>query len=113
MLYFYEKNLIMKKIKTIYLVQLLLLFFAFGIQSCASKKSSIIVNKKVVTEKYNSYPSNKNILYLIAGKKVSQTYIENIKPRNIESMNVIKGEKEIAKYTDKKYDGVIIIKLKK
>lgn len=113
MLYFYEKNFIMKKNKTIYLVQLLLLFFVFGIQSCTSKKSSIIINKKVVTKKYNSNPSNKNILYLIAGKEVSHTYIENIKPINIESMNVIKGEKEIAKYTDKKYDGVIIIKLKK
>jgi hypothetical protein len=113
MLYFYKKNLIMKKIKPIYLVQLLLLLFVFGIQSCASKKNSIIINKKVVTKKYKSNPSNKNILYLLDGKEVSQTYIENIKPGNIESMNVIKGEKEIAKYTDKKYNGVIIIKLKK
>jgi hypothetical protein len=103
----------MKKFKTVYLVHLLLLVFAFNLQSCASKKSQIVVNEKVITKKYDNEISNKNILYLIDGKEVSANDIKKIKPRNIASMDVIKDQKEIAKYTDKIYDGVIIIKMKK
>jgi ribosome biogenesis protein Nip4 len=101
----------MKKIKTVYLIHLLILTFVFGLQSCASKKSSILVNKKVITKTYLSNLSNRNILYLIDGKEVSYDIVAKIKPNNIASINVIKSNEEVAKYTDKKYDRVLIIKM--
>jgi hypothetical protein len=113
MLYFYGNNLIMKKLKPVYLVHLLLVVFAFSIQSCASKKSQIVVNEKVISKKYDNEISNKNILYLIDGKEVSSNDIKKLETRNIASMDVIKDQKEIAKYTAKKYDGLIIVKMKK
>ncbi|WP_091894906.1 hypothetical protein [Polaribacter sp. KT25b] len=103
----------MKKINLVYLTHLLLIIFAFNFQSCASKKSKIIVNEKVVTKKYDNHNLDKNILYLIDGKEVSANDIKKLKPENIASLNVIKNKKEVAKYTNKKINGVIIIKLKK
>lgn len=103
----------MKKIKPVYLVYLLVVVFAFNIQSCASKKSKIIINEKTVTKKYDNHNLDKNILYLINGKEVSANDIKKLKPENIASLNVIKNKKEVAKYTNKKINGVIIIKLKK
>lgn len=102
----------MKKNKTFYFVHLFLILCALTIQSCASKKSTIIVNKQVLAKKYNNIENDKNILYLVDGKEVKPEYIKTIETYKIESVTVIKGEKDIAKYTDKKYDGVIIIKLK-
>jgi hypothetical protein len=103
----------MKKIKTVYLIHLFILPFVLGLQGCASKKSSILVNKKVITKTYLSNLSNRNILYLIDGKEVSYDIVAKIKPNNIASINVIKNNEEVAKYTDKKYIGVLVINMKK
>ncbi|WP_339663616.1 hypothetical protein [uncultured Polaribacter sp.] len=103
----------MKNFNRHYLTYFLLLFFAFSIQSCASKKSQIIVNEEVITKKYNTESSNQNILYLIDGKEVSANDIKKLEPNNIDSITVIKDQKEVAKYTAKKYEGIIIIKMKK
>lgn len=113
MLYFYGKNLIKKKMKPVYFVHLLLILFVFSIQSCGSKKPQIVVNEKVISKKYDTNISNKNILYLVDGKEVFGNDIKKINTENIASLNVIKEPKEITKYTDKKYEGVISIKLKK
>ena len=94
-------------------MHLLLVVFAFSIQSCASKKTQIIVNEEVITKKYNTESSNQNILYLIDGKEVSANDIKKLEPNNIDSITVLKDQKEVAKHTDKKYDGIIMIKLKK
>jgi hypothetical protein len=103
----------MKNFNRHYLTYFLVLFFAIGIQSCASKKRKIVVNEKTVTKKYDSDNSDKNILYLIDGKEVSANDIKKLETNNIASVTVIKDKKEVAKYTDKKYEGVVIIKLKK
>lgn len=54
-----------------------------------------------------------NVLYLMDGKEISAASLEKIAPEQIKSVSVIKEEKEVSKYTDKKYDGVILIELKK
>ena len=103
----------MKNFNRHYLAYFLLFFVAFSIQSCASKKSQIIVNEKTVTKQYNINNSDKNILYIIDGKEVSANEIKNLDTDKIDSITVLKDKKEITKYTDKKYNGIVMIKLKK
>ena len=96
----------MKIIKRKYLRYFLLLTLTFGLTNCASKKTTTTPKVVVTKKKSNDKISEKNILYLVDGKEVSSEYIKK-------SVTVIKGEKDIKKYTDKKYEGVIIIELKK
>ena len=81
------------------------------LKNCASKNKTIII-KKADIENSNT-TSSKNIFYIIDGKEVSANFIKTITPNNIESLTVIKDKKKVAKYTAKKVDGVIIIKMKK
>ena len=39
--------------------------------------------------------------------------MEKIDPNDIKTVTIIKGKKEIIKYTTEKYDGVVIIEMKK
>ena len=102
----------MKILKNHYFLYLLLISFTFSLGSCASKKNTAS-NKKIVIESKDDKFSDKNILYIVDGKEVSSDYIKTMNPNDIDSLTVIKGDKHVAEYTDKKYDGVIIIKLKK
>lgn len=54
-----------------------------------------------------------NVLYILDGKTISKDEIHNIDPSGIKSIDVIKGKERIQKYTDKGYDGVILITTKK
>lgn len=103
----------MKNFNRQYLAYFLILFFAFSIQSCASKKSQIVVNEKTVTKQYDVNNSGKNILYFIDGKEVSANEIKKLDTDKIDSITVLKDQKEVAKHTNKKYDGIVMIKLKK
>lgn len=103
----------MKLSKKYFFNYFLLILFTLVIASCATKKKTIVVNETVISKKYNDKTSKNNILYLIDGKEVTESFIKNLDANKIETVTVFKGDKEVAKYTDKKYDGVIIIKMKK
>ena len=103
----------MKLLNGNFFIFLLLITFCFGLENCASKKK-ITTTKKVAIEKNKEDKiSNKNILYIVEGKEVSADFIKTISTDKIDSITVYKDTKEVAKYTDKKVDGVIIIKMKK
>ena len=57
--------------------------------------------------------SSEDALFIVDGKEVSNTKLEDIDPSTIESMEVLKGEKAIEEYGEKAKDGVIIITTKK
>lgn len=103
----------MKIIKRKYVRYFLLLTLTFGFANCASKKNKTTPKIVVTEKKSNDKISEKNILYLVDGKEVSSEYIKNLSTDKIKSVTVIKGEKDIKKYTNKEYEGVIIIELKK
>ena len=103
----------MKILKSSYIRYFFIVTFTFCLASCASK-NDVTVNKKAATEEYSKDSiSEKNLLYLVDGKQVSSDYIKEINSNDIEKITVIKGEKDVRKYTDKEYDGVIIIEMKK
>mgnify|MGYP001280460913 CR=1 FL=1 len=73
----------------------------------------LLIETKPFQEKAVKSISDSKVLYLLNEKPITQTELEKIDPDTIESVEVIKNEKEIAKYTTDKYDGVVIMKLKK
>jgi uncharacterized protein YcfL len=103
--------------KGLFFVAIAILIFT----NCNSNKQ-FIENSDLLYEKSDLYYedgketifiSKSNVLFLIDGKKVNEKDVKSIKPNDIESVNVIKDKKEIAKYSSENYDGIIIIKLKK
>ena len=56
---------------------------------------------------------NKKPQFIVDGKKVSNKEFEKLKPDNIESISVLKGEAAIKKYGEKAKNGVIEITTKK
>lgn len=54
-----------------------------------------------------------HVLILVGNRPVSQEELEQIDPDDIEEIEVIKNHREIRKYTDENYDGVVIIRMKK
>jgi arylesterase/paraoxonase len=77
-------------------------------------KSNKLLSKKLpfLEKKMKPHHEN-NILYLLDGKEIAPEDLNEIPPAEIKSVAVFKGAKEISKYTDKKYDGVILIEIKK
>ena len=53
--------------------------------------------------------ANKKVLYFLKGKEVSQEYLQKINPDSVKSVRVINSKEEIARYTDKECDGIIVI----
>ncbi|HEX2396354.1 MAG TPA: M56 family metallopeptidase [Bacteroidales bacterium] len=71
-----------------------------------SKDQKIII-------RHSGEPEHSGILYIVDGiNHTEKEFMNTINPDDIESMNVIKGE-GIKKYTDKDYEGVIVITTKK
>ena len=66
-------------------------------------------NKKI----FFSTDGDENPLLIIDGKEVSNKKVDDLDPKNIESMSVIKGDAAIKKYGKKAKDGVIEITTKK
>lgn len=60
----------------------------------------------------NGYAED-NILFMVDGKIVSEEALQDLQPDDIESFNVVKDHVLISKYTEKDYDGIIQITLKK
>jgi hypothetical protein len=73
----------------------------------------ILIETKPFQEKAEKNISDSKVLFLLNDKPITQAELEKINPDRIESVDVIKNKKEIAKYTTAEYDGVVIIKLKK
>ena len=103
----------MKILKKNYFLYLLLTCFTLSLGGCASKKVTAKSNEIAIEKNKKEKISDKNILYIVDGKEVSSDFIKKVNPDQIESITVYKGEKDVAKFTGKKYDGVIIIKMKK
>jgi len=57
-------------------------------------------------------PGKENPLIILDGKETSKSNFEKIKPEDIESVVVLKGQKAIDKYGDKAKDGVIEVRTK-
>jgi hypothetical protein len=83
---------------------------------CRTKKETTYKNF-IYHEKYllkaNPAKQTSNVLYLLDGKKISSDTMRKISTDSISSIHVIKDVKKIKKYTPKKYDGIILIRLKK
>lgn len=78
-----------------------------------SENGIIMITTKREEQKEMIPFKKSKILYILDGKIVRESVLKILSPNDIESINVIKDKKEVAKYTDKSYDGVIIIKMKK
>jgi hypothetical protein len=66
--------------------------------------------RPVEAAKIGSVP---NALFIVDGKEVDKTRVENIKPADIESIHVLTGETATRRYGDKAKDGVLVIQMKK
>lgn len=73
----------------------------------SEKKSSIILSPSASTS-----PKIKPLI-VIDGVITTELHLNDLNPNNIQSMNVLKGEKAIAKYAEKGANGVIEITTKK
>jgi hypothetical protein len=95
-----------------HLIYIALVLLAFNIQ-CSVKKDTIIINKETVSKQYKGEGFSSNVLYLVDNVETSANRIKEISANNIKSITVIKDKKEVIKYTDKDYEGVILITMKK
>ncbi|HRI20742.1 MAG TPA: TonB-dependent receptor plug domain-containing protein, partial [Panacibacter sp.] len=66
-----------------------------------------------VKEEVNTASIIDSVVYVIDGKISTREKVNNIKPDNIESMNVLKGKNATDKYGDKAKNGAVEIILKK
>lgn len=74
----------------------------------------IMISTNFEKSKFNKrYSEKSKVLFILDGKIISEVEMKKIKKESIESLTVIKDQKEISKYTEKYYAGIIIIKLKK
>lgn len=88
-------------------------------------KSINVLKGKTAIDKYGEKGKNgvieittkfdipENALIIIDGKESSESEFKNIQPRNIESINVLKGESAVKKYGDQAKNGAIEIITKK
>ena len=54
-----------------------------------------------------------NPLYIVEEKEVTEEFIRELKPEDVDSITVLKDKSAIEKYGEKGKNGVIEIKLKK
>jgi hypothetical protein len=76
------------------------------------KGGVLLITTSGAHEKGNKKKALDDVLVMVGDKKISVEEMKKINPQDIESIDVIKSKSGIKKYTRKKYDGVIIIKLK-
>ena len=77
------------------------------------KSNKILSKKRPFSGKKMKLHHENKILYLLDGKEIASEDLNEIPATQIKSVAVYKGAKEVSKYTNKKYDGVILIELKK
>ena len=77
-------------------------------------KESLTYNLEIRNkEKFAVGNDNKETLFVVDKKIISQAELGTINPEDIESVNIYKDKKEINKYSPRNYDGVVVITLKK
>ena len=77
-------------------------------------KESLTYNLEIRNkEKFAVGNDNKETLFVVDKKIISQAELGTINPEDIESVNIYKDKKEISKYSPRNYDGVVVITLKK
>lgn len=103
----------MRNLKTKVIFYFILSFLTLTFTNCASKSKAVTTKKETIKINAKDSINDKNILYLVDGKEFPAKDINSLSVNKIHSVTVIKGKEDIKKYTDKKYDGVIIIVLKK
>ena len=96
--------------KMIFFRILLCIFFMCSFSYCVPKKTN---NKKSPLNSKNVQVQKQNILYLLDGKEILQNTLKKINPNDIKSIDLIKNTAGIKKYSQKKYDGVVVMYLKK
>ena len=73
----------------------------------------ILIEAKPFDQKIKEdYEGDSNVLFLINGKKISNSKAEKINPDSIAKIQVIKNKDSIIKYTSKEVQGIIKITLK-
>ncbi len=87
-----------------------------GIEKYAEQNESVINNDKIVNDTLPSSSTTKglpaNVLYVVDGKIVSKEKINSINPKDIQSINVLKGKSATKLYGEKGKNGVVIINKK-
>lgn len=75
----------------------------------------ITLKKKpeVIQEKASKTISDSKVLYLIGDRPITPEEFKTINPDDIDSIKIIKDRLELSKYASDKYDGVVIVTLKK
>ncbi|MEZ4855227.1 MAG: hypothetical protein R2812_01975 [Gelidibacter sp.] len=53
-----------------------------------------------------------NILFLVDNKETDKDQVMSIDPKDIQSLTVIKDKEAMKKYTQKEYDGIVVIEMK-
>ncbi|MDE5422855.1 hypothetical protein L3073_11605 [Ancylomarina sp. DW003] len=74
-------------------------------------KAGVVV--VTVKTKNKRWTKDEVILYIADGKVITKEELKQIKPSEIESINIVKDKGEFKLYTDKKCDGLVVITLKK
>ena len=73
-----------------------------------------IINNNIITNKANTGLDNtKNLIYWMNGKRISEIELKGIDPKDIEKLEVYKGEIAIIRYGAEAKDGAVVITLKK
>ncbi|GHN02924.1 hypothetical protein WSM22_44130 [Cytophagales bacterium WSM2-2] len=54
-----------------------------------------------------------NVLIMVDNREISFQEMNKIDPNTIRSIQVLKGEEQVKKYTTGKYEGVVLIELRK
>jgi uncharacterized protein YcfL len=77
-----------------------------------AKGGVLIVTTNSYVSKEPTTDKNK-ILFLLEDKAISESEMEKIDPKDIDSIDVIKDKEKVKQYTSENYIGVVIIHLKK
>lgn len=78
-----------------------------------AKGGVLLIMTNNFQEKSTKTIDDSKVLYMMENKQLSREELERLNPEDIESIEVIKEDKEIRKITKGKYEGVVIITLKK
>lgn len=80
--------------------------------ACSEEPNLDDTNRNVQAQTSAQVKTPDALVYYLDGKEVTKAAVENLDPKEIQSMEVFKGENAIKAYGDKGANGVIEIKTK-
>ncbi|NMH29312.1 TonB-dependent receptor plug domain-containing protein [Flavobacterium silvaticum] len=102
----------MEKVKILFFT--ILFFTSFVIYAQQNNGSTIYFKNQIPKQEAKPFQATtKKPLFILDGKESTQIAISELKPENIESINVLKDSSAVTLYGDKGKDGVILITSKK